>query len=417
MFSAVHMMFRVLFVAALLLIPAVVRAKPAVDDAAFAPKLTIYLAKGAANACGPGCDRWIAVEGRIDQDAASRISRFLRNVKDTHRPLYFHSPGGSVEQSFVIGRLLRRRKAVARVGRTIVAACGAGTQVDDACLKIKAGGGEVEAEIATRHAMCNSACSYLFLGATTREVSPDAAMAVHNSKLTLVLRGHPSPQQIAAFTDRTLAKADRERASFIEAMGISHELTDLVRTVKFENMHILTRPELYRFGIDTRSTVETAWTLEGAARPFVRTIILARKDDGQSFRTMELRLFCENKDRARLTFVREFDKGAAGMNSVIMIAASEKPVIFGKFPARARTYEVWSETVAPGTMKALLTASHMQMGEGASIPDGQPSLVTFDVDTNGLDAAWTQILASCPAAPVTGKSVIASPALTSDPGQ
>ena len=411
------MIFRVLFVAALLLIPSVMRAKPATDDAGFAPKLTIYLARGAANACGPGCDRWIAVEGKIDQDAASRISRFLRNVKDTQRPLYFHSPGGSVEQSFAIGRLLRRRKAVARVGRTIVTACGAGTQVDDACLKIKTGGGEVEAEIATRHAMCNSACSYLFLGATTREVAPDAVMAVHNSKLTLVLHGHPSPQQIAAFTDHTLARADRERASFIEAMGISHELTDLVSTVKFENMHILTRPELYRFGIDTRSTVETAWTLEGASRPFVRTVVLGRKDDGQSFRTMELRLFCENKDRARLMFVRESDKGAAGMNSVIMIAGSEKPLIFGKFPARVGTYEVWSETVAPDTMKAMLTASHLQMGEGTSLPDGKTSLVTFEVDTNGLDAAWTQILASCPAAPVTGRSVIASSALTSGPRQ
>jgi hypothetical protein len=417
MFSTVHMTFRVLFVAALLLIPSVMRAKPVADDAGFAPKLTIYLARGAANACGPGCDRWIAVEGKIDQAAAFRISRFLRNVKDTQRPLYFHSPGGSVEQSFVIGRLLRRRKAVARVGRTIVTACGAGTQVNDACLKIKTGGGEVEAEIATRHAMCNSACSYLFLGAMTREVAPDAAMAVHNSKLTLVLHGHPSAQQIAAFTERALARADRERASFIEAMGISHELTDLVRTVKFENMHVLTRPELYRFGIDTRSTVETAWTLEGAARPFVGTIVLARKDDGRSFRTMELRLFCENKDRARLMFVREFDKGAAGVNSAIMTAGSEKPVIFGEFPARAGAYEVWSETVAPGTMKAVLTASHLQIGEGTSIPDGKTSLVTFDVDTNGLDAAWTQILASCPAAPITGISVVASPALTSGPGK
>ena len=117
-------------------------------------------------------------------------------VKDTQRPIYFHSPGGSVEQAFMIGRLLRSRKAVARVGRTIVAACAAEAQVDDACLKIKTAGGEVEAEIATRHAICNSACGYLFLGATTREVAPDAAMAVHNSKFTLVVHGNPPPQLI-----------------------------------------------------------------------------------------------------------------------------------------------------------------------------------------------------------------------------
>ena len=169
----------------MLLAPGELRAEPVPAAAGFEPKLIIYLARGPANSCGPGCDRWIAVEGIVDAGAAARISRFLRDVKDTRRPIYFHSPGGSVEPAYAIGRLLRSRKAVARVGRTIVAACAAGTQIDDACLKIKNGGGEVEAAISTYHAMCNSACSYLFLGATTREVAPDAAVAVHNSKLTL----------------------------------------------------------------------------------------------------------------------------------------------------------------------------------------------------------------------------------------
>src|ERR1019366_4881429 len=99
---------------------------PLPDDKGFAPNLIIYLAKGPANSCGPGCDRWIAVEGNVDRNAAPRIRGFLQGVKDTQRPIYFHSPGGSVEQAYVIGRLLRNRKAVARVGRTIVAGCDPG---------------------------------------------------------------------------------------------------------------------------------------------------------------------------------------------------------------------------------------------------------------------------------------------------
>ena len=101
-----------------------------------------------------------------------------------------------------------------------------------------------------------------------------------------------------------------------------------IQTVKFESMHMLTRPELYRFRIDTRSFAETAWTLEAGARAFIRKTAVAKKDDG-SFRTMEWRLFCENKDRARLMFIREFDKGAAGTSSVALIAGSEKPPSFG----------------------------------------------------------------------------------------
>jgi hypothetical protein len=413
------MIFRALVLAALLLVHGELRAEPLPAAAGFAPKLIIYLAKGPANSCGPGCDRWIAVEGTVDQAAASRVSRFLRDVKDTRRPIYFHSPGGSVEPAYAIGRLLRSRKTVAGVGRTIVTACAA-AQVDDGCLKIKNGGGEVEAEISTFHAMCDSACSYLFLGATTREVAPDAAMAVHNSKLTLVVHGHPPPQALAAFRDRSRARADRERTSFIAAMGISHELEDLIRTVKFENMHILTRPELYRFGVDTRAMAETGWTFETAARPYVRKIALAKKDDGATFRTMEWRLYCENKDSARLMFARELDKGAAGMNSVVIMASSGKPVAFGKFPARIGTYEAWSGTIASDAMKTLLAAPHLQMGQGTLMPDGKTSQEMFDIDTMGLEPAWTRLVATCraapdPAAPTSARAAIPPPAAPSVP--
>jgi hypothetical protein len=422
------MVFRLVLVAALLLVqswfhgearaePATgnpATEKPATEKNEFSPKLIIYLAKGRADSCGPGCDRWIAVEGEVDSGAAARIRRFLRDVKDTQRPIYFHSPGGSVEQSFAIGRLLRNRKAIARVGRTIVTACAAGSQVDDACLKTKTGGGEIEAEIATRNAMCNSACSYLFFGATTREVAPDAGVVVHDSRLTLFFHGHPTPAQVAEFKARDLLKADRERTSYLHSMGISPELEDLIRTVKFENRHLLTRAELYRFGIDTRPFAETLWTLETSARPFVRKIAVAKQDDGTSFRSMDWRLFCENKDRARLMFVQEFDKGAAGKSRVVMTAGSEKPVAFGSSPARVGDYQIWSSTIAPDPMKTILAAPHLQMGEATSTPDGKDNLSTFEIDTSGLEPAWTELLGSCPA-PTVALPATAAPDLASAP--
>ncbi len=409
------MIFRVLVLASLLLVQGELRATPLPKNNGFAPNLIIYRAKGPANSCGPGCDRWIAVEGNVDRNAAPRIRRFLQDVKDTQRPIYLHSPGGSVEQAFVIGRLLRSRKAVARVGRTIVSACAPGAQVDDACLKIKTGGGEVQAEIVTRQAICNSACGYLFLGATTREVAPDATMAVHNSKFTLLVRGHAPPELIAAATNRGLARADRERTAFVAAMGINHELVDLIKTVKFENAHILTRPELYRFGIDTRPVAETAWTLEAESRPFIRKVALAKKDEGDAFRTMEWRLFCENKDRARLMFAREFDKAAEGMNSVVMMVGSDRPVAFGTFPARIGAYEAWSGTIASTAMKVVLTAPHLQMGEGRLMPDGKTNQEIFEIDTRGLEPAWMQLSASCPASPNNTRPAIVSPDLAPAP--
>ena len=82
------MFSRLLLFVALLLIPGVLRAEDApVEKAGFAKKLTIYLAKGPANACGAGCDRWIAIEGEIDREAAQRIRTFLYATKDPQLPI------------------------------------------------------------------------------------------------------------------------------------------------------------------------------------------------------------------------------------------------------------------------------------------------------------------------------------------
>ena len=404
-------MFRILLVATMLLLSGATCARPPADMPGFAPKLIIYLARGAADACGPGCNQWIAVEGQVDQDAASRIGRFLEKVKDTQRPIYFHSPGGSVGQAYIIGRLLRKRKAVARVGKTLVALCGSGSQIDDDCVRTKTGGGELEAQIVTRKAVCNSACGYLFMGATNREVAPDAVMAIHNSRLILRL----PPETPAFVADRLMEKADRERESFVASMGIDHEFTELVSTVKFENPRVLTRSELFRFGIDTRAMAETEWTLErvGIEGAFVVKVAQTRIGDGSTFRTLQWRLFCEDREHARLVFIRELDADDAGLASMTLTTGSEQPLVFRKFPSFTAKYEVWRDTLGPDGIKALLEAPPLQMREVFTGPDGRTNASSLDIDSTGLAQSWAQLHASCPAAPA--QATIASPAAGSIP--
>jgi len=387
---------RILFLVAALLLPGALHAEgtPA-EKAGYAPKLTIYLARGAPDACGPGCDRWIAIEGQIDQDAAPRIRRFLAGVKDTQRPIYFHSPGGNVDQSYAIGRLLRSRKAVARVGRTIVTACASGTQVDAACLKVKNAGGEVEAELTTYHAMCNSACGFLFIGATSREVAPDAALAVHNSRLTLLFHGNPPPEVVAEARRRRIASGERDRTAFITAMGISRELDDLIKTVKFENLHMLTRAELYRFGIDTRPLAETTWTLEKEARPFVRKFAVMKRENGTSFRMMEWRLSCENRTRVPLTFAGEIDETVAGKSTILMTADADAGNETGGPSVRSGKYEIWRGSIDADTLKAVLASRALHVRETTRMPDDKTDAAKFDIDLTGLAAAWTRLKSSC----------------------
>ena len=389
------MMLRLFLLAVLLLVHGEVRAQTQAEKAGFAPKLLIYNARGPANACGPGCDRWIAIEGQVDDGSAARISRFLRDAKDSKRPIYFHSPGGSVRPSYFIARVLRSRKAVGRIGRTIATGCARGTQVDAACLKLKMAGGEVEAELTTYHAMCNSACGYLFLGATSREVAPDAALAVHNSRLVLAFHGHPPAAAVAEYRQRRIARADRDRAAFIAAMGISRELDDLIRTVKFESLHMLTRAELYRFGIDTRSLAETAWKLEKEARPFARKFAMLKKENGASFRVMEWRLSCESGKRVPLTFASEVDETAVGKSTILVTADAEPDKTAGGSPLRAGKYEVWRGSIDPDMVSAILASRSLHVRETTLMPDDKANITTFDIDLTGLASAWTQLKSSC----------------------
>ena len=390
------MLARILLLVASLSISGSLHAEPTPGEkAGFADKLIIYLAKGAPDVCGPGCDRWIAIEGQIDRDAAPRVRRFLAGVKDTQRPIYLYSPGGTVDPSYEIGRLLRSRKAIARVGRTMVTACAAGTQIDAACLKAKNAGGEIEAELTTYHAMCNSACGFVFLGATSREVAPDAALAVHNSRLILQFRGNPPPQVVAEARRRRIASGDRDRTAFIAAMGISHELDELIKTVKFENLHMLTRAELYRFGIDTRPLAETSWKLEKEARPFVRKFAVKKQENGTAFRMMEWRLSCESNKRVPLAFTAEIDEASAGKSMILMTADAEAGNETGGSAIRSGKYEFWRGSLDPDTVKAILASRTMHVRQTTTLPDDKTSTSKFDIDLTGLAPAWTQLKSSC----------------------
>jgi len=379
--------------------------------------MTFYVVRGSPDACGPGCSNWLAVEGQVDSGAAARFRKFLRQVRDRGLPIYFSSPGGNLDQALAMGAMLREKPVVARVARTVVDECGFEAQDSDVCMKLKQSGRELHGDLQTRGAMCNSACPYLILGATVREIAPDVGLAVHSPKVVLNFRGGvPTPEMRAAATQRSLARADHMLSNYIFKMGANPGLLALANSIKFEDTHVLSREEIARFGIDARPFSETAWTLEPAPRPYIRKFALARKDNATAFRTMEWRLFCENKDRARLMYVRETDPGAATVSSVIMMAGPERSVAL-KFPARVGRFEVWSDTIAPDPMKAMLRAPRLQVGEGTLTPDGKTSLASFDIDTVGLQSVWTQLLASCPVAPAGARPVAAWPGLGRAPTQ
>ena len=232
------------------------------------PRLIIYIAKGPPDACGRGCDRWIAVEGQVDSGAAPRVPALpCRESRTRNLPDLFPFAGRHLDQALAIGRLLREKPVIARVGRTMVSECGfEAPRSSDACLKIKRSGGEVDGELWTRNAMCNSACSYLFLGATTREIAPDAVLAVTFAESGGAFQrpSRPARQMRAAATGAGTSAPTAMRAAYHRPDGHRHrELDDLIKTVKFER-HSCPDPRgtLSVSASIAANRVETPWIFE-----------------------------------------------------------------------------------------------------------------------------------------------------------
>src|SRR5438128_4769205 len=217
------MKFRAFLVAILVLLGAPAFAapnpvRPALVEMPPAP-MTFYVVKGAPDTCGRGCDSWIAVEGQVDGAAALRFKKFLQQVGNRDLPIYLSSPGGNLDQALAMGAMLRERRATARVGRAVVSDCGFEAQDSAACLKLKQSGRALRGDLFTRGANCNSACPYLLLGATNREVAPDALLAVHSAKVVVHFSGGVVPAEVRqAATMRGRERADRMLSAYIVKM-------------------------------------------------------------------------------------------------------------------------------------------------------------------------------------------------------
>src|SRR5713101_6631869 len=334
------------------------------------PPMVFYVAKGAPDACGRGCDSWIAIEGQVDSGAALRFRKFLRQIRDRNLPMYFSSPGGNLDQALAMGVMLRERPVVARVARTVVKECGFEAQNGDACLKLKQSGRQLHGDLWTRGAMCNSACPYLILGATTREVAPDTVLAVHSPKVVAHFSGGaPTQQMRAAATERGLERADRMLSSYVSKMGAESALLDLAKSVKFESMHILTREEIARFGIDRREFVETPWTFENSTRSMVRKSAVAKSDAGDTFRTLQWRLFCFTTGQFELDFQRQI-ASAPTFATVSISNGGAKPLYFALPPVKPQGFEVWGLRMSRVSLQSLAGLPQFDFTETTLAPDG-----------------------------------------------
>jgi hypothetical protein len=294
--------------------------------------------------------------------------------------------------------MLREKPAVARVARTVVDECGFEAQDSDVCIKLKQSGRELHGEFWTRGAMCNSACPYLILGAATREIAPDAVLAVHSPKVVVQFSGGtPSPQMRAAATERGRERADRLLTGYFARMGADPGLLSLANTVRFEDIRVLAREDIVRFGIDRRELVETPWIFESIGRATVHKIVTQKNDGDKSYRLSQWRLFCFTTDQFELDFQRPATTNAV-FPTVSISNGGSASQYFRSPPVKAQGFETWGLRMTRASLRALADQPQFDFTETSQGADGRRTAHTAKFSSDGLAGALDSLLATCPPA-------------------
>jgi len=358
--------------------------------------VVFYVAKGAPDSCGSGCDTWIAIEGQIDVTAAARFRKFFQPLRSRNLPIYITSPGGNLEQALAMGTFLHDKPAVARVARTVVQECGFEAQDSDVCVKLKQSGRELTGKLWTRNAICNSACPYFLLGARTREIAPDTSIGVHSAKVITQFLGivAPTAEMRAAAAERGRARSDGLLASYFARMGADTGLLKLVSTVKFEDVHILSRDEIVRFGIDRRERVETPWQFENGARSMAGKVASEKVEGDDAYRLLQWRLICITTDQFELDVQRPTAKAALPL--VAIGSDGAKPLYFTPIPTKIPASEFWGVRLPRTAVDKLAEQPQFELIESAQGADGQRHAVSTTLSTEGLSRAVDTLLPTCP---------------------
>jgi hypothetical protein len=294
--------------------------------------LLIFVAEGPPNSCGPGCNRWIAIEGNFNRESAMRVRMFLSHGKNRELPVYLHSKGGWIDEGLKTGEVLRELRVTAGVGRTSLQGC-TGVATSNECRRLVEKGHVRSAGLRFAEATCDSSCSVALIGASQRLVDPRARIGIHRPGRTVQFSGNSKAKTDPAVVALILrAQEERTRRDLLEysaRMGIDPALVDLIYASPADSIRYLTRSELDRFGIINRPFYETSWLgrdeTPTAAYTIFKTTSRTTPTTGAQLTTM-VGLTCYRHDRITIFIERELAAGEAGNERVIRVVGDDTVV-------------------------------------------------------------------------------------------
>jgi hypothetical protein len=352
--------------------------------------LAFYVAKGHPNACGEGCDTWIAAEGGFDLGAVVRFKQFLKKIGYRSLPIFFNSPGGVVQNSMTVGRAMRILKMKAGVGKTTPAECVTAKLSDKACHQLKLSGRELAAELSDTRGVCASACVYALIGASTRDIAPGAILGIHAGLPVSIYSDGRVGLGNAAATRNTKARL----RAYIADMGVESTLLDAAEATSHDQIRVLTRDEIVRFRIDPRDTAETSWALQVPPSGHVylsKRVLQAKEGEGAVYLQRTLAISCAvSPANLLLTYLWQSDAGSppnagpirVGIGGQWLLLQSNRTALSDRNQLRVNLLSV-------ERFKEAAKANAIYVNESQISP-----LFTFS--TVGLSDALVELIKRCP---------------------
>ena len=231
----------------------------------------------------------------------------------------------------------------------------------------------------------------MLFGATRREIAPEVTVGVHSARVTINYSGGRSPPKAVReqAASRAMERLDRDLLQYIGAMGVDRALLDLVKTVKFEQMHALKRDELIRFAIDKREFVETSWRFTDRGRISYIDKVVQERDvkEPKGFRTLRWRLGCVEEPNMRLDYFRS--NGRESLASAVIRFGADRRIVL----AATTDGEVRGSRIGSVMVDQLKAASQLSLME---VPKDTAALPRETIlSTDGLSRAVEQLSKAC----------------------
>jgi hypothetical protein len=365
-------------------------AAPGETSVAAMADIEFYLARGEADACGPGCNEWIAAEGKIDAGAASRLRRLLAKLGRPRPPIYLHSPGGSISGGLELGRLIRDQKLEVSVAHTSALRCDRDKSPEKTCEAQKRSGQALESEFDPSLAMCNSACVYVLAGGAVRRVPPWVKLGIHDVGF--------DPEQTpprGALLGQAKTMAHERIQDYLHEMGIDNALLRAASAVPFESKRFLERDEVARFGIDRREFGETAWQFVDKPVPLVSKRFFARTDNDK-FRYLDgfVSVSCGAGQSIRLALARDHgsELAGAGPRAVSISVNGQRVDLRDQIPATG--VDMRSAWLSTSTLDA--AGDNATIGlSGTDLVRNEESAGGMTLDMHGFSAQLARLRKGC----------------------